>query len=76
MAVCERTLALAEMDRQSAGYTKIGLLGKKHWDDPITEDPKPGSMEIWSFGNTTGDVRPMQPAPRAAPGHQPPAIRR
>jgi len=37
----------------------IGMLGQKHWDDPITEDPKAGSMEIWSFVNTTGDVHPM-----------------
>jgi spore coat protein A, manganese oxidase len=58
-AVRERTLALTEMDRPSDGYTMIGLLGQKHWDDPITEDPKAGSMEIWSFANTTGDVHPI-----------------
>src|ERR1700755_2270312 len=37
----------------------IGLLGGKHWFDPITEDPKAGSMEIWSFANATGDVHPI-----------------
>ena len=37
----------------------IGLLGGKRWDDPVTEDPKAGSMEIWSFANTTGDVHPI-----------------
>jgi len=58
-AVRERVLALTEMDRPSDGYTMIGLLGQKHWDDPITEDPKAGSTEIWSFVNTTGDVHPM-----------------
>ena len=58
-AVRERTLALTEMDRASDGYTMIGLLGQKHWDDPITEDPKAGSMEIWTFANATGDVHPM-----------------
>jgi spore coat protein A len=58
-AVRERTLALVEMDRASDGYTMIGLLDKKHWDDPISEDPKAGSTEIWSFANTTGDVHPM-----------------
>jgi spore coat protein A len=58
-AVRERILALTEMDRPSDGYTMIGLLGQKHWDDPITEDPKAGSMEVWSFANTTGDVHPM-----------------
>jgi spore coat protein A, manganese oxidase len=59
LAVRERNLALTEMDRPADGYTMIGLLGQKHWDDPITEDPKAGSMEIWSFANTTGDVHPM-----------------
>jgi spore coat protein A len=59
LAVRERTLALAEMDRPSDGYTMIGLLGQKHWDDPISEDPRAGSMEIWSFANTTGDVHPI-----------------
>jgi spore coat protein A len=58
-AVRERVLALTEMDRASDGYTMIGLLGQKHWDDPITEDPKAGTTEIWSFANTTGDVHPM-----------------
>jgi spore coat protein A len=37
-AVRERTLALTEMDRPSDGYTMIGLLGQKHWDDPITRE--------------------------------------
>jgi spore coat protein A len=58
-AVQERVLALTEMDRSPDGYTMIGLLGQKHWDDPITEDPKAGSMEIWSFANATGDVHPI-----------------
>ncbi len=58
-AVRERALSLTEMDRPSDGYTMIGLLGGKRWDDPVTEDPKAGSMEIWSFANTTGDVHPI-----------------
>jgi spore coat protein A len=58
-AVRERVLALTEMDRPSDGYTMIGMLGMKHWDDPITEDPRAGSTEIWSFANTTGDVHPI-----------------
>jgi spore coat protein A len=27
--------------------------------DPVTEDPKAGSTEIWSFANTTGDAHPI-----------------
>jgi spore coat protein A, manganese oxidase len=58
-AVRERILALTEMDRPSDGYTMMGMLGQKHWGDPITEDPKAGSTEIWSFANATGDVHPI-----------------
>ena len=58
-AVQERVLDLTEMDRPSDGYTMIGLLGRKHWCDPVTENPKAGSTEIWSFANTTGDVHPI-----------------
>jgi spore coat protein A len=58
-AVRERFLSLTEMERPSDGYTVIGLIGDKHWGDPVTENPKAGSMEIWSFVNTTGDVHPM-----------------
>jgi spore coat protein A len=58
-AVQERVLDLIEMDRPSDGYTMIGLLGRKHWCDPITENPKVGTTEIWSFANTTGDVHPI-----------------
>jgi spore coat protein A, manganese oxidase len=58
-ATRERILSLTEMDRPADGYTMIGLLGQKHWDDPITEDPKAGTTEIWSFANATGDVHPI-----------------
>jgi spore coat protein A, manganese oxidase len=58
-AVRERVLAITEMDRATDGYTEIGLLGDRHWSGPITEDPKAGSTEIWTFANTTGDVHPL-----------------
>ena len=58
-AVKERVLAVNEMDRPSDGYTMMGMLDGKHWDDPVTEDPKAGTCEVWSFVNTTGDVHPM-----------------
>jgi spore coat protein A len=59
LAVRERVLSINEMDRPSDGYTTMGMLDGKHWDDPVTEDPKAGSLEIWSLANTTGDVHPM-----------------
>ncbi|MFJ7727674.1 multicopper oxidase family protein [Neobacillus sp. NPDC097160] len=35
------------------------LLAKKMWDDPITENPRLGSIEIWNFVNTNGDDHPI-----------------
>lgn len=58
-AVRERVLSLTEMDRPSDGYTMMGMLDQKSWNDPISEDPKVGSVEIWSLANTTGDVHPI-----------------
>ena len=58
-AAAERILAVTEMDRPSDGYTMMGMLGMKHWSDPVTENPTAGSTEIWSFANTTGDVHPI-----------------
>lgn len=59
LAARDRLLAIDEMDRPSDGYTVMGMLDGKHWDDPVTEDPKAGSMEIWTFANSTGDVHPI-----------------
>lgn len=58
-AVRERVLSINEMDRASDGYSMMGMLDNKHWDDPVTEDPRAGSTEIWALANTTGDVHPM-----------------
>lgn len=58
-AVRERFLAITEMERPSDGYTAMGMLDEKHWSDPVTETPKAGSTEIWSFVNTTGDIHPI-----------------
>jgi spore coat protein A len=58
-AIRERVLALTEMDRPSDGYTVLGLLDQKHWMDPVSENPKADSTEIWTFANATGDVHPI-----------------
>jgi spore coat protein A len=55
----ERILAVTEIERPSDQYVVIGLLGNARWHEPITEDPRAGSSEIWSFVNTTGDVHPL-----------------
>ena len=58
-ATRERLLLVSEKERPSDRYVIIGLLGNARWHEPITEDPKAGSTEIWSFINTTGDVHPL-----------------
>jgi spore coat protein A len=55
----ERMLLVSEKERPSDGYVITGLLGNAHWHEPITEDPKVGSTEIWSFVNITSDVHPL-----------------
>lgn len=35
------------------------LLNNKKWDDPITEKPRLGDTELWSFINTTNFPHPM-----------------
>lgn len=55
----ERMLWVTEKVRASDDYVEIGLLGNAHWSDPITEDPRAGSTEIWSFVNATKDVHPI-----------------
>jgi spore coat protein A len=57
-AVKSRNLVLSELDRASDGFPIIALLDNKNWDDPVTEDPKVGSTEIWNLINTTGDAHP------------------
>jgi len=58
-ATRERTLLVSEIERPSDGYVIRGVLGNARWHEPITEDPKAGSTEIWSFLNITGDVHPL-----------------
>jgi spore coat protein A len=55
----DRMLLVSEKERPSDGYVIIGLLGNARWHEPITEDPKAGSIEIWSFVNITADVHPL-----------------
>ncbi|HEX7285736.1 MAG TPA: multicopper oxidase [Candidatus Angelobacter sp.] len=57
-AVRSRDLVLTELDRDSDGFPIIGLLDNKNWDDPVTEDPKAGTTEIWNLINDTGDGHP------------------
>jgi spore coat protein A len=57
-AVRERNLVMTEQDRESDGFPIIALLDNKSWDDPVTENPKLNTTEIWSLVNATGDAHP------------------
>ncbi|WP_243040490.1 multicopper oxidase family protein [Dyella sedimenti] len=57
-AVRERVLALGERD-DAGGNPMMMMLGGRHWSAPVTEDPRQGSVEIWSMVNLTGDAHPM-----------------
>ena len=59
MAVRERDLELSEADRASDGYPIIGQLDGLRWSDPVTENPKAGTTEVWNLVNTTGDAHPI-----------------
>jgi spore coat protein A, manganese oxidase len=42
-----------------AGVLKGTLLNGLRFDDPVTEDPRKGTVEIWEFVNTTMDTHPI-----------------
>ena len=63
---------LSEADRDSDGFPIIGELGGSplnaspsnptggaRWDDPVSEAPKAGTVEIWNLVNTTTDGHPI-----------------
>jgi spore coat protein A, manganese oxidase len=67
----QRTLMLSEL-ASSLDNVIFGLLGGSplnateanptgglHWDDPVTETPRAGSVEIWNIVNATGDAHPI-----------------
>ena len=71
-AVKERFIMLSEADRDSDGFPVMGELGGSpvnanpnnptggaRWDDPVSEAPKAGTVEIWNLVNTTTDGHPI-----------------
>ena len=35
------------------------MLSGRHWDDPITENPRVGSVEVWEIMNLANDLHPI-----------------
>jgi spore coat protein A len=59
-AVKVRDLVLSELDSAPPFENPImAMINDAHWDDPITETPKQGTIEVWRIINTTGDAHPI-----------------
>ena len=59
-AVKMRDLVLSELDSADPFDNPIiAMINDAHWDDPVTETPKAGTVEVWRIINTTGDAHPI-----------------
>ena len=58
-SVKTRDLVLSELDSADPYVNPIIALINAPWEDPVTEDPRAGSVEIWRIINTTGDAHPI-----------------
>jgi spore coat protein A len=59
LAVKIRDLVLSELDSADPfGNPIVGLINAP-WEDPVTETPKAGTVEIWRLINTTEDAHPI-----------------
>ena len=54
----DRVLTLGEVDDAGGNALRM-LLDGKRWSDPVSERPRAGSVETWSFVNLSGDVHPV-----------------
>ena len=57
-AVNTRDLVLIE-EASALDEPIIGLINKPWSDEPVTEAPRAGSVEVWRIINTTGDAHPI-----------------
>jgi spore coat protein A len=57
-AITTRTITLNEFP-DPAGNPMVMLLNRKHWHEPVTEQPRLNTTEIWEFVNQTEDTHPM-----------------
>ncbi len=57
-AALARRMTLDEYEHP-ATKRMLMLLDGKYWKEPVSETPRLGSVEIWSFVNTTEDTHPI-----------------
>jgi spore coat protein A len=58
LAIKTRRIPLVEI-KSPNGDSMTMLLGGRHWDMPVTENPVIDTVEIWEFLNTTEDSHPI-----------------
>ena len=59
-SAAEKTRPLTIADYQNRlGRSSVMLLNGAHWHEPVTENPRLNSTEIWSFVNLTDDSHPI-----------------
>jgi spore coat protein A len=58
-AVHLRDISIEEEEDPATEEPLMATLEKRMWDDPVVEDPKAGSVEIWRLINTTDDAHPI-----------------
>jgi spore coat protein A len=71
-AAAERFIMLSQADRPADGFPLAALLGGSpvragaanptggaHWDDPVSESPQAGAIEIWNLVNVTPEAHPI-----------------
>jgi FtsP/CotA-like multicopper oxidase with cupredoxin domain len=54
-----RHMTLTEVEDPVTGNPVVGLLNNTCWDEPLTEQPKLGTTEVWEIANTTADTHPI-----------------
>lgn len=57
-AALTRTITLSEV-QDKLQNPMLMVINNKHWHDPVTEQPRLNSTEIWEFVNLTEDTHPM-----------------
>jgi spore coat protein A len=57
-SILTRTIILNEY-LNAVGNSMLMLLNRKRWHEPVTEQPRLNTTEIWEFVNLTEDTHPM-----------------
>lgn len=59
IGAAQRTRFLTLEEKMGPGGPLAVLLDGKRWSEPVTEEPKIGSTELWELANLTEDAHPI-----------------